>query len=217
MILVLDDHPIARQGIESIIRMCRQDETVIQAGTVREAIRCSQEEKPDMAFIDINLGKESGFEYLEWLERSSLPTKTFMITSSSDETDFLHAKSFDVDAYLLKDAFIDDIVYGLRVVERGGKFYSSALLEGIVSESDEEKTVDSLSAREVDVLLLLKEGRSNAAIGQELYISEGTVKKHISGIFSKLGIENRIEAVLFARRNERRLKLSKRYAENMRR
>ncbi|MGP1412065.1 MAG: response regulator transcription factor [Peptoanaerobacter stomatis] len=134
--------------------------------------------------------------------------KTFVITSSSNENDFLRAKCLGIDAYLLKDAFIDDIVYGLKVVERGGKFYSADLIENVGNVSEEEKKIDMLTRREIEVITLLRKGYSNAKIGEVLYVSEGTVKKHLSNIFGKLDLYNRAEAMLFAERNSEKLQLT---------
>ena len=128
MILILDDHPIARQGLCAIININKPEEEIFQAGTVREAVKIAEKKDIDMAFIDINLGKESGFDFLMWLKKNKGDAKTFFITSSSKERDFLLAKKLGVDAYLLKDAFIDEIVCGLKIVEKNGKFYSSALI-----------------------------------------------------------------------------------------
>lgn len=201
MILILDDHPIARQGLCTIIHMNKPEEEILQAGTVREAIRMSEEFSVNMAFIDVNLGKESGFDFLVWLRENRPEAKIFFITSSSRESDFLLAQKMGVDAYVLKDAFIDEIVYGLKVVERGGKFYSSALMERLNRESNEEMQLRELTERELDVLVLLSQGYSNAKIGEKLFISEGTTKKHISSILGKLNLENRVQAVLFASKN----------------
>lgn len=215
MILVLDDHPVARQGLESIIRMYKPEEEIFQAGTVREAIDVVGKMSLDMAFVDINLGRESGFDFLKWMEDQDLDAKVFMITSSSDESDFMYAKDFGVDAYLLKDAFIDDIMYGLRVVERGGKFYSADLIENMGNLSEEERLLDTLTKREKEVLFLLNRGYSNAKIGESLFVSEGTVKKHISNILGKLGLENRVEAVLFAGRNHHRLEMEIKFGDGI--
>lgn len=205
MILLLDDHPVARQGLESIIRMYKPEAEIVQAGNVKEAIFSAQRSPIEMAFIDINLGTQTGFDFLEWMQVQQIETKIFMITSSSDEHDFLRAKAMGVDAYLLKDAFIDDIMYGLRVVERGDKFYSAALVEQMGSVSEEEELLSSLTKREMEVLYLLSQGHSNAKISRYLYITEGTVKKHISNILNKLGVNNRVEVVLLANRNLHRL------------
>ncbi|MGP1597358.1 response regulator [Peptoanaerobacter stomatis] len=208
MVLVLDDHPIARQGLESIIKIHKPDVQILQAGTVKEGIDLTEKSQIDMAFIDIHLHNESGFDFLEWVQEKEIDMKTFVITSSSNENDFLRAKCLGIDAYLLKDAFIDDIVYGLKVVERGGKFYSADLIENVGNVSEEEKKIDMLTRREVEVITLLRKGYSNAKIGEVLYVSEGTVKKHLSNIFGKLDLYNRAEAMLFAERNSEKLQLT---------
>ncbi|EHL13169.1 MAG: response regulator [Peptoanaerobacter stomatis] len=208
MVLVLDDHPIARQGLESIIKIHKPDVQILQAGTVKEGIDLTEKSQIDMAFVDIHLNNESGFDFLEWVQEKEIDMKTFVITSSSNENDFLRAKCLGIDAYLLKDAFIDDIVYGLKVVERGGKFYSADLIENVGNASEEEKKIDMLTRREVEVITLLRKGYSNAKIGEVLYVSEGTVKKHLSNIFGKLDLYNRAEAMLFAERNSEKLQLT---------
>ena len=100
MVMVLDDHPIAREGLEAIIKMYRPEKEIVQAGSVKEAITIMDTKKIDMVFVDINLGKESGFDFLEWLQPEQSEAKVFMITSSSSESDFLHARALGVDAYL---------------------------------------------------------------------------------------------------------------------
>ncbi|EHL18173.1 hypothetical protein HMPREF9630_01168 [Peptoanaerobacter stomatis] len=213
MVLVLDDHPIARQGLESIIKIHKPDVQILQAGTVKEGIDLTEKSQIDMAFIDIHLHNESGFDFLEWVQEKEIDMKTFVITSSSNENDFLRAKCLGIDAYLLKDAFIDDIVYGLKVVERGGKFYSADLIENVGNASEEEKKIDMLTRREIEVITLLRKGYSNAKIGEVLYVSEGTVKKHLSNIFGKLDLYNRAEAMLFAERNSEKLQLTLKQSE----
>ena len=204
MVLVLDDHPIARQGLESVIKLHRQDEETVQAGTVKEAIDLTKEKSIDSVFVDLNLHNESGFDFLEWIQSQNKNIKTFVITSSSSESDFVKAKNMGIDAYILKDAFIDDIMYSLRVVDRGGKFYSSDLMANVGNTSEDDKRIDTLTRRELEVALLLREGYSNAKIANNLSISEGTVKKHISNIFSKLEIYNRTEVLVFVEKHMER-------------
>lgn len=204
MVLVLDDHPIARQGLESVIKLHRPDEETVQAGTVKEAIDLTKEKSIDSVFVDLNLHNESGFDFLEWIQSQNKNIKTFVITSSSSESDFVKAKNMGIDAYILKDAFIDDIMYSLRVVDRGGKFYSSDLMANVGNTSEDDKRIDTLTRRELEVALLLREGYSNAKIANNLSISEGTVKKHISNIFSKLEIYNRTEVLVFVEKHMER-------------
>ena len=202
MFLILDDHPIARKGLESILHMYRPDDKVLQAGTVKEAIDNMQNNNIDMAFIDLNLNEENGMDFLKWLKKERQEVKTIFITSSSREQDFLQAKDMGVDAYILKDAFIDEIMFGLKAVERGSKFYSAELVENIGSSTEEDKKLSSLTARETEVLKLLHCGYSNLEISEKLFISNGTTKKHVSSILRKLGLKNRVEAVLFADKSE---------------
>jgi len=212
MVLVLDDHPIARQGLESIIKLHNPEEETVQAGTVKEAIDLAREKSIDSVFVDLNLHNESGFDFLEWIQNQNHDKnkniKTFVITSSSSEIDFMKAKNMGIDAYILKDAFVDDIVYGLKVVDRGGKFYSSDLMANVGNTSDEEKKIDTLTRRELEVALLLREGYSNAKLANILSISEGTVKKHISNIFSKLEIYTRTEVLVFVEKHIERFQLA---------
>ena len=212
MVLVLDDHPIARQGLESIIKLHKPEEETVQAGTVKEAIDLAREKSIDSVFVDLNLNNESGFDFLEWIQNQNHDKnkniKTFVITSSSSEIDFMKARNMGIDAYILKDAFVDDIVYGLKVVDRGGKFYSSDLMANVGNTSDEEKKIDTLTRRELEVALLLREGYSNSKLANILSISEGTVKKHISNIFSKLEIYTRTEVLVFVEKHIERFQLA---------
>ena len=161
-----------------------------------------------MAFVDLHLHNESGFEFLEWVQRHDKAIKTFVITSSSSESDFVKAKNLGIDAYVLKDAFIDDIMYSLKVVDRGGKFYSSDLVDNMGSFTEEEKKIETLTKRELEVALLLREGYTNAKIAEALFVSEGTVKKHISNIFGKLDMYSRTEVLVFVERNIEKFELA---------
>lgn len=201
MILVLDDHPLSRQGLESVIRMYRPEEKVVQAGNVKEAVACVEKSQVDMAFVDLKLKQESGFSFVQWLREQGKPVKVMLIASDLRNRDFEQARELGVEGCVQKDAFLDEILYGLKVVERGGKFYSSGLIESMEEEEQEKKKLRGLTGRELEVLKLLSRGYSNAKIGQKLFISEGTVKKHITSILGKLCLENRVEAVLFASRN----------------
>lgn len=201
MILVLDDYPLSRQGLESVIRMYRPEEQVLQAGNVKEAVACVEKSRVDMAFVDLNLKRESGFSFVRWLREQGKPVKVMLIASTLKNHDFEQARELGIEGCVQKDAFLDEILYGLKVVERGGRFYSSGLIESMEKEEQEKKKLGGLTGRELEVLKLLSHGYSNAKIGQKLFISEGTVKKHITSILGKLCLENRVEAVLFASRN----------------
>lgn len=201
MILILDDHPLSRQGLFSFIKNFKADEDISEAGTINESISIMKKNPVDLAFVDINLGSESGFSLIKWIKDQKLKTKIFIITSSSRQCDFDYAQELAVDAYVLKDAFMDEIAYGLKTVERGGKFFSSAIMENMNKKSNDEKLINSLTTREMDVLSLISQGYCNKKISKALYISEGTVKKHMTSILSKLNLNSRVDAVIFANKN----------------
>ena len=201
MILILDDHPLVQQGLASLVKKYCPEDEILCANSLNEAKSIAEKNNISRAFVDIHLGKENGFDFLSWLKQRDVKVKIFIITSSSRQSDFLKAQKLGVDAYLLKDAFLDEILYSLKVVEQGGKFYSSFLMERLNDATEDEKAIKDLTIREKEVLELLSQGLSNAEISEKLFISEGTVKKHVSSILSKLNLERRIEAVLFATRN----------------
>lgn len=203
MILILDDHPLARQGLSSLIQNYKKKETIYEAGTVKECMSFMKRKPVDLAFIDINLGSDSenGFNLIKWMKDKKLDTKIFIITSSSRQCDFNYAQDLDVDAYVLKESFIDEITYGLKSIERGEKFYSSAIMVKLNKISVDEKAINSLTHREMEVLSLISQGLTNEKISKTLFISLGTVKKHVTNIFSKLELESRVEAVIFANKN----------------
>ena len=201
MILILDDHPLSRQGISSIMNSYNKDEDICEVGTVKEALRIMEKNPIDLAFVDINLGSENGFSLIKWIKKQELDTKVFVITSSSRQCDFAYAQELEVDAYVLKDTFIDEITYGLKVIGRGGKFFSSSIMENLNKRSNDEKNLASLTERELDVLSLIGQGYTNVEIGNSLYISQGTVKKHVTNILSKLELSSRINAAIFANKN----------------
>jgi two-component system nitrate/nitrite response regulator NarL/two-component system nitrate/nitrite response regulator NarP len=208
VILILDDHPLARQGLSSLLQLYRKDDKILHAGAIRDAASMMEANDVELVFVDLNLGKENGFSFINWLKENETSAKIFVITSSSRQCDFRLAQELGVDAYVLKDAFIDEIVYGLKTIERGGKFYSATLLESLKKNTEEEKELESLTEREIEVLLLLSRGYSNADISTTLYIAEGTVKKHINSILSKFQFKNRVEAVIFANTNSYSIQLA---------
>ena len=198
MILVLDDHPLVQQGICSLIQKHKPSEEIVCASTVKESIVTLEQNQVEMVFVDVNLGKENGLSLLAWVKENDVPAKVFVITSSSRQSDFRRAQELGVDAYVLKDAFLDDIVYGLQVVERGDKFYSATLVEQMSKDLQKRAAFATLTKREMEVFLLLAQGDSNAQISETLFISEGTTKKHISSILAKLNLQSRVEAALLA-------------------
>jgi len=193
-ILIVDDHPLIRYGIQSTLLLENNIDTVTQASNILEAINVLSNSILDLAIVDIYLGKENGYDLIEKCKKNSINVKFMILTSSIKKDDFIRAQRLDVDGYVLKDAFMEDIIYAINIIMRGKRYYDPEILQYISSSP----SYNTLTSREYDVLIELEKGLSNADIAKNLFISEHTVKKHISSILSKLELNNRTEIALYA-------------------
>lgn len=195
-ILIVDDHPLVRKGISSTLSFEKNIEKIWEASNVAEAIKFIQTEKPTLAIVDLNLGKEDGLEIIRKSKDQDLDTKFVILTSSLKKEDYIRSEEVGVDGYILKEAFAEDILYAVRVVLRGKKFIDPEVIRHQTSNCVRDGYLSELTPRESDVLVELGKGLSNFEIAKELYISEHTVKKHVSNILSKLGLSHRTQAAL---------------------
>lgn len=195
-LLIVDDHPLVRKGLLSTLSFEEDMEQIQEASSVEEAMNMLTKLNPDISMIDLKLGKENGLEIVTRARKKNIKTKFIVLTSSSRKEDFLKAQEAGVDGYLLKEAYTEDIIYALHVVARGKKFFDTDILQFKTNDSNQD-SLGELTERERDVLVELGKGLSNTQIAKALYISENTVKKHISNILSKLGLSHRTEAALF--------------------
>ena len=193
-VLLVDDHPMVRKGLLSVLSMEEQIDEIKEASDAAGAIRMVSFFHPNIMIVDLRLGKDDGLEVVKKAKEINKDTKTIILTSSSKKDDFLRAQEIGVDGYILKDAYTEDILYAFRVVARGKKFFDPELIK---YEGDQNDELKELTQREKEVLFEIGKGLSNTQIPESLYISENTVKKHISSIFSKLGLSHRLEAAVF--------------------
>lgn len=192
--LIVDDHPMVRKGLVSTLSAEENVEEIKESSSVEESVRILSSYDPDIAILDLRLGKEDGLDIVTQAREMGTKTKFLILTSSSKKEDFIRAQKVGVDGFILKEAFAEDIIYAIHVVARGKKFYDPEITQSARAEDDELR---ELTSRERDVLLELGKGLNNIQIANRLYISENTVKKHIGSIFSKLGINHRVEAALY--------------------
>lgn len=198
-LLIVDDYPLVRKGLLSILSLEDGVEQIKEASNVDEAMNVLIKFSPDISIIDLKLGRDDGLEIVRRAKAINIKSKFIILTSSSKKEDFLRTKEAGVDGYILKEAYIEDIIYALHVIARGKKYFDPEMVQHNMNELY-NRSLGELTEREKDVLMELGKGLSNTQIAQRLYISENTVKKHISSILSKLGLNCRTEAALYINR-----------------
>lgn len=196
-ILIVDDHPIVRKGISSALSFEKDVEKVLEASSLKKAMTLINAEKPELCIVDLYLGEEDGLELLKKAKYESGGVKFVILTSSLKKEDFIRAEEAGADGYILKDAFSEDILYAISVVLRGKKFIDPDIVRCQVETYEKLDCLKELTPREVEVLYELGKGLSNVEIAKRLFITENTVKKHVSNILLKLELCHRIEAALF--------------------
>ncbi|GAA3594324.1 two component system response regulator [Kineosporia mesophila] len=220
-VLIADDDALVRGGIRFVLSMVEGIDVAWEAGDGAEAVEKALEHRPDVVLMDVQMPGTDGLTALIRL-RESWPEAVVIILTTFGESDYVtRALAGGAAGFLLKDAAAEDLARAVRAAANGDAFLSPAvtrqLLDGLNAPAPAaspaaspapgielpefaEKGLKELSAREREVLVLVAQGLSNAAISTQLWISEATVKTHVSRVLTKLGCENRVQAALIAHR-----------------
>jgi two-component system NarL family response regulator len=195
-ILIADDHPVVRQGLAAMIGR-EPDMTVAgEAASGQEALRRFREQRPDVTLMDLRMPEMDGVDAIGAI-RAEFPTaRIVVLTTYDDDEDIYRGLRAGARAYLLKDAPPEELLDAIRAVHAGLKRIPPA----VAARLAERVTYPELTDREMDVLSLIVAGRSNQQIAASLHIAEGTVKFHVNHLLSKLGVEDRTQAVTAALR-----------------
>ncbi len=193
-ILIADDHPMIRSAITTVIRYESQLTIVGIATNGQEAVRLYEEHLPDVTLMDLNMPIMGGLEAIKAIRSRHPDAKIIILTNFDSDEDIQQGMSTGAMGYLLKDASQDVLVETIRTVFAGKKYVPPHLMEKIQSR----RHLPALSPRELNVLELMKNGKSNRAIGVELGITESTVKSHVKNILIKMGVNDRTQAVTLA-------------------
>ena len=200
-VIIVDDHPLVRKGLTSILTLDGSIEVLGEATNRREAMELFKTMKPDLALVDLRLGNESGMDLITEAMQLGRNCKFVILTSSTDEGDFKRAKAIGVDGYVLKEALPEELIHALRIISRGRKYYDPGVFDLLMNARKPAKSdvhIEQLTPKEKEVLLELGMGLSNKEISMSMYITEYTVKKHVSQVLAKLGLADRTHAALYA-------------------
>ncbi|WP_426244773.1 response regulator [Nocardioides sp. LHG3406-4] len=197
-ILVVDDHPVVRDGVAATLAAVEEFEVVGQAGNGVEAVRLAAVLDPDVIVMDLRMPGGSGVDAVRELHRRGLRAAVLVLTTYDTDSDTVAAIEAGATGYLLKDAPTETLVAGVRATAARETVLSPTVATRLASHVRRPSRSAALSAREREVLTLVARGTPNRAIAQELFVSEATVKTHLTHIYDKLGVTDRAAAVATA-------------------
>ena len=188
-LLIAEDQSMLRDAMATLLLMEETIDEVLQAKNGKEAMDILEGSSVDVAILDIEMPEATGLDVLEFIRNKGISCKVIIVTTFKRAGYFERAIKNNVDAYVLKDRSIDELMKTINNVLAGHKEYSPELMENIFTNHN------PLSNQEKILLVKVKEGLSNKEISSELYLSEGTIRNYISNILTKLSCKNRTEAV----------------------
>ena len=203
-IVIVDDHPLVRQGLSAVISVEGDMNLIGEAANADEALEIITRTKPDIALVDLRLMGVSGLEIVKACMEKVPACKYIILTFSADREDFRHARELGVDGYVLKEAFPEELISAIRLVYRGRKYYDPSMVDLMMNyKAESDSSLEQLTPRESEVLRALGEGLDNRGIAKKLFITEYTVKKHVSQVLAKLDLTGRTQAALYAMEKRR--------------
>lgn len=211
-ILLVDDHLLVRQGIKKILELEEDFQVVEEADNGVEALEKLKQSNPDVVLLDINMPEMNGIETLRKIKSMDENQKVIMLTFHDEREYLVETINLGANGYILKDAESVSLIRGIRDVNKGGSYVHPSLAGALVKDqnktepepklSKEMEDLKRLTRREKEVLKLISQGMNNREIANTLFISEKTVKNHVSNIFKKIHVNDRTQAAIFALKNQ---------------
>jgi len=199
-VLLADDHPVVRCGLAELLGAADDIEVVGAATDGEEAVAQAAASEPDVVLMDISMPNLDGVAATRRLLRERPDARVVMLTSFSERERILDALDAGAIGYLLKDAEPDELLRGVRAAARGESPLAPKAARAVLTARDERRPADELTVREREVLTLVGQGLPNKLIARRLGISEKTVKTHLTSVFQRIGVGDRTQAALWARR-----------------
>ena len=211
-LVIVDDHPLFREGVIAILGAEADMEIVGQGVTAQDALQLMHDLLPDIIILDVNI-PGSGLNAARMISTQFPVVKIIMLTGSADEDDVLAALKAGVEAYVLKGVAARELIGIIHTVQAGESYVTPTLAASLLMEmtaiSQDERPaavnepIDALTGREREILELIADGKSNKEIGQQLFLTEKTIKHYVTNILQKLRVRNRVQAALLAQQRSR--------------
>ncbi len=201
---IVDDHPLFREGVASILSAEEDIEIVGQGSNAESAIQLAKTVSPDIMLLDINM-PGGGMFATQTIKEVASTVKIIILTGLDEDDYVLEALRAGAQAYLLKGVMSGELIDVLHLVQDGQSYVTPILAGSLLREMSQtqldpppnDKYLNELSERENQILVLIADGLSNLEIGQRLYLSEKTIKHYITNILHKLNVQNRVQAALY--------------------
>ena len=201
-VLIVDDHPVVREGLRGLIGLQPDMEVVGEATDGVEAVEKARSLDPDVILLDIEMPRKTGIEAIPEIRQENSDARILVLTSFADDEKVFPAIKAGALGYLLKDSSPQELLQAIRDVHRGASSLHPTIARMLIREASEPTklppTENPLTDREVDVLKLVARGLSNEEISKVLVVSDRTVSTHVSNILEKLHLANRTQAALYA-------------------
>ncbi len=205
-VLIVDDHALMRRGIGQVLALERDIHLVGEASGGREAIEKTKSLEPDVVVMDISMPDMSGLSAATEIKRECPRVGIVILTIHDDDEYVYEAARAGISAYVMKDVDPAELVKAVRAVAEGRAYVHPTILPKLLkgcgrAQSGKAAQLQSLTRRETEILDLVSQGFSNKHIADRLFISEKTVKNHLSSIFVKIGVDDRTKAALFGQKH----------------
>jgi DNA-binding NarL/FixJ family response regulator len=213
-IVIADDHPVFLKGLCMLLELKEPELEIAGAATTgSEAVEMARVHRADVVLLDIRMPGMDGVEAARTIRKSCPATKVVMLTTFHDRELIYDALQAGASGYLLKDARVEEIVDAIRAAHRGHVLLSSEVARALNADADDsrgriseaQKTMNSLTPREQEVLVLMVHGKDNVGIAETLGISERTVRNYVSRIYDVLGVHNRAQAIAWTQAHSPRM------------
>ncbi len=205
-IVLADDQPLVRGGFRLILEAEDDVQVVGEASDGEEAIAITRRLQPDLVLMDVQMPKLDGLEATRRIAQDvGIRSRVLILTTFEQDDYVFEALRAGASGFMLKNAAPEDLVRAVRIVAAGEALLAPSITRRVIEEYSQRAAprkndagLDQLTEREIEVLRLLATGKSNAELAAHLYLGEGTVKTHVSHVLGKLGLRDRVQAVVFA-------------------